>query len=288
MYAGNFFNINSKYILPPPNINIFPLLTSNNFLFFNQLNPFNCFSSKSFLPKILVQNIDKASNDNIQINSLPQKDEANLIQTLEKPKEQEKKAYFKVNYSSKDSLFTKTDDNSLIDNEEVKLLQKKRIPNKRKRKDNNDNIRKKIKRGFLNSALIKQLNDKLRSIGSKQYFEKFPQFFVSDIDQKRNKTILDVTLKDIFENEELYKQEKEISVTNYRHNLKVLQSEEIQKNEEFNKILNKTFRQLYDEYINSDEFKTGEIERLKQHKMDDDYIKRYIYLSNTLIEFFDK
>ena len=78
--------------------------------------------------------------------------------------------------------------------------------------------------------MIKQLNDKLRSIGSKQYFEKFPQFFVSDIDQKRNKTILDVTLKDIFENEDLYKQEKEKSVINYNHNLKVLQSEEIQGN----------------------------------------------------------
>ena len=97
-----------------------------------------------------------------------------------------------------------------------------------------------------------------------------------------------MTLKYIFGNEELYKQEKEKSVTNYKHNLKVLQNEEIQKNEEFNKILNKTFRQLYDEYINSDEFKTGEIERLKRHKMDGNYIKRYIYLSNSLIEFFNK
>ena len=97
-----------------------------------------------------------------------------------------------------------------------------------------------------------------------------------------------MTLKDIFENEELYKQEKEKSLVNYRHNLKVLQSAEIKENEEFNKILNKTFRQLYEEYINSDEFKTGEIVRLKQNKMDEDYIKRYIYLSKTLIEFFDK
>ena len=134
MYAGNFFNVNSKYILPPPNINIFPLLTSNHFLFFNQQNPFNYFTSKSFLPKILVQTSEKASNENIQINSAQQKNEADLIQTLEKPKEQEKKAYFKVNYSSKDSLFTKTDDNSLIDNEEVKLLQKKECPIKEKEK----------------------------------------------------------------------------------------------------------------------------------------------------------
>ena len=54
MYVGNILKINSKYIMPPPNINIFPLLTSNNFLFFNQQNPLNYFNSKSFLPKILV------------------------------------------------------------------------------------------------------------------------------------------------------------------------------------------------------------------------------------------
>ena len=167
MYAGNIINFNPKFILPPPNINILPLLLGNNFTYFNQLNPLNFFNSKSFLPKILVQNLDKGQNENTEINSTQDKFKSDLNQSLEKPKEQEEKAYFKVNYSTKDSLFTKTDDNSLIDKEEAKLLQKKRISNRRKRKDNNDNIRKKIKRAFLNSALIKKLNDKLSSIGSK-------------------------------------------------------------------------------------------------------------------------
>ena len=288
MYAGNIINFNPKFILPPPNINFLPFLLGNNFPYFNQLNPLNFFNSKSFLPKILVQSQDKAPNENIQINSTQNQIKSDLKHSLEKPKEPEKKAYFRVNYSPKNSLFTKTDDNCMIDKEEVKLLQKKRIPNKRKRKDNNDNIRKKIKRAFLNSALIKKLNDKLRSIGSKQYFEKFPQFFVSDIDQKRNKKILDLTLKEIFETEDLYKQEKEKSLANYNHNLKVLQSAEIKENGEFQKYLKKKFRELFEEYINSDEFKTGEIGRLKRHKMNEDYIKRYIYLSNSLIVFFDK
>ena len=59
-------------------------------------------------------------------------------------------------------------------------------------------FRRKIKRRFLNSVLVKILNDKLINIGSKQYFEKFPQIIAGDIDQKRNKKILNMTLKEIF------------------------------------------------------------------------------------------
>ena len=71
------------------------------------------------------------------------------------------------------------------------------------------------------------------------------------------------------------------------HNLKVLQSEEIKENEEFKEIMSKTFRELFEEYINSDEFKIEEINRIKK-KNDDEYIKRYIFLAKHLIKFFSK
>ena len=71
-------------------------------------------------------------------------------------------------------------------------------------------------------------------------------------------------------------------------NLKIVQSEEIKKNEKFQKILNKTFRELYEEYLNSDEFKIIEKNRLEEKNLDDDYIKRYINLSENLIEFFSQ
>ena len=67
-----------------------------------------------------------------------------------------------------------------------------------------------------------------------------------------------------------------------------MQSEEIKENEEFNKILNKTFGELYEEYINSDEFNIEEINHLKKKKMDDEYIERYIFLSRELIGFFSQ
>ena len=203
-------------------------------------------------------------------------------------KEQEKKPLFEVVYPKKDLLFSKTEKNSgLISIEETEetFLKRKRLPIRKPRKDNQDNMRKKIKRGFFNTALINILNQKLESSGSTKYFEKFPQFFVSDVNQKRNKEIFSMTLSEILEKKELYENEQKSGFENYSHNLKVVQSEDIKENEEFKKIFKKTICELYEEYLNSDEFKIGEINRLKEKNMADDYIARYIYLANHLIEF---
>ena len=203
-------------------------------------------------------------------------------------KEQEKKPLFEVVYPKKDLLFSKTENNSgLISIEETEetFLKRKRLLIRKPRKDNQDNMRKKIKRGFFNTALINILNQKLESFGSSKYFEKFPQFFVSDVNQKRNKKIFGMTLREVLVEKKLYIHEENSGFNNYSHNLKVVQSEEIKENEEFKKILDKTIRELYEEYINSDEFKIGEINGLRKKEMTDEYIERYIYLANHFIEF---
>ena len=192
-----------------------------------------------------------------------------------------------VSSSKSTNLLTNTENNSVLVRGETFFVNRKRCSKRRPRKDNIDNIRKKIKTRFFNHALINKLNDKLRSIGSKKYFERFPQNFVSDVHQKRNKEILNMTLKEIFEKKELYMHEKGKGLLNYAHNLKNVESEEIKENEEFKNILNKTFGELYKEYINSDEFKIDEIKRLKT-KNEDEYISRYIYLAENLIEYFSK
>ena len=200
-------------------------------------------------------------------------------------KEKEKKPIFIVVYPKKDSLFTNGENNSaLLSKEEAEktFLKRKRFPYRRPRKDNQDNIRKKIKLGFFNIALIKMLNDKLRSIGNNKYFAKFPQSFISDVNKKRNKEIFEKTLRDIFVEKELYKCEDKKGASNYFQNLNIVQNEN---NVEFKKITDKTIRDLYEEYINSDEFKIREINRLKNKDMSDYYIARYIYLANHLCEF---
>ena len=43
------------------------------------------------------------------------------------------------------------------------------------------------------------LNEKFESFGSNKYLEKFPQFLVSDVNQKRNNEIFNINLREIFE-----------------------------------------------------------------------------------------
>ena len=203
----------------------------------------------------------------------------NTIQSFEK-----KKNIFNVIYPNKIALFTKTE----IELPEI-LIGRKRESERKRRKYNQDNIRKKIKRGFL-SILIDKLNKILVSIGINLYFVKLPQSFVSDVVRKTNKEILNLTLEEIFKKEELYKLDKDEDLSKYHHNLDVINNEQIQGNENFKKILNKKYYEIYEEYINSNEFKVDEINRLKKNnseEADDEYINKYISLAQHFLEFFE-
>ena len=183
---------------------------------------------------------------------------------------------FQIIYPKKLTMFTKND----------KVLLGKKINRsfyKRKRKDNTDNKRRKIKRSFLNETLINLLNEELKFIGSKLYFMKFPHKFVSDVTRKTNKKILYLTLKEIFENIKLYDNNE---LNNYYHNLNVLKNKQIQENEEMKTIINKTYIDLFTEYINSDEFKTGEINRLREKNMKESYIEDYKFVANGMMDFY--
>ena len=291
MNPNNYFIFPALLFYLDSNKHFFPFFVGNFAANLNQLNFLNNYFPRNLLQPNLIQTPIPIPNENIQLNSSFEGTKTDAKISYDCSKAKDKKKYFNVIYPHNDSLFNKTDKediNLITEKDEINFLGNKRLSYRRQRKDNKDNIRTKIKRGFFNSALINKLNDKLKSIGSTKYFMKFPQNFVSDISQKRNKEIVNMTLKEIFEKKELYKQENEIGFDNYLHNLKVIQSEIIKENSEFKKILNKTFRELYEEYINSDEFKIGEIGRLKEHKMEDDYIKKYIYLSRELIDFFNQ
>ena len=221
-------------------------------------------------------------------NQLPAKNiSKEIFRVIKGKKETEKN--FSVSSSESSSLFKNTESDSISDKEnEIKFIGNKRSKVKRPRKENQDNIRRKIKRAFFNNALIKKLNNKLKSSGSIKYLEKFPQIFVCDGNINKNKKIIDMTLKEIFETKELYANEDKEGLFKYELNLKVIQSEEIKENEEFQKILNKKFSELYTEYINSDEFNIDEINRLREKKMGDEYINRYKYLAKNLVEYFSQ
>ena len=180
-------------------------------------------------------------------------------------------------------IFSKLENDSSTD--DGIFLERKRYSIKRRRRENKDNIRKKIKRGFLNNALINKINTIIKSNRGKLCFKRFQQHFVSDVAKKSNKVLLNMTLKEIFEKKEIY-DTKELKF--YYHNLKLIQSEEILENEELKNILSKKYCELYDEYLNSKEFMHDEIKRLKNNKMEDSYIKRYIYLARNFINFINE
>ena len=206
---------------------------------------------------------------------------------------------------TKETKETKESYSSFLDeNNETSLLNRKRTRgNRRDRKDNSDNIYRKIKRSFFNYTLINELNTELKIARSVYSFEKFPQNFVSNVTKADNKIILDMTLLEIFKNKDLYKPKKTDKtdktdkkykknetdwLNNYNHNLKLVEMKEINQNERIKKILNKTFREIYTEHINSNESIVNEIKLLKKKKMRDEYIKNYIKLSKNLINFFSQ
>ena len=287
MFSNNYYIFPALLYSVDQNMNILPFYVGNILLYPNQTNSLNGdYSINSPLPN-MAKNPEITQNENNGYNSSNNEIKNEPNNSCEFSMGQDKKNYFKVVHSQKDSLFNKTDNNNFVlEKEGENFLGRKRFSNRRKRKDNKDNIRKKIKRGFFNNGLIKKLNEKLKSIGSKKYLRKFPQHFVSDVNQKRNKKLFNMTLREIFENKELYINEDKEGFRNYLNNLKVIQNEEIKENEELKIIFNKTINELYEEYINSDEFNIIEINRLKEKKMQDDYIKRYINLARYLILFF--
>ena len=250
----------------------------------------SCISESSLLSLLDREYIDNDEKSDLlyPFNENMEKRKNSFSFSLEITKNKKKEIIFKITYSPKHFLFTKTKIDSNLDEDDEKekeesqnFIKKKRI---KSRKENKDNIRKKIKRGFFNNILCEKLNIKLRIIGSNEYFTKFPQFFASDVDRNRNKIILDMTLQEIFENSELYIYEDKNGYANYLHNLEVVKK--IKNDNIFKKILSKTFRELYEEYLDSDEFNIDEINRLKKSKMENEYIRRYKNIAKDLINFF--
>ena len=166
---------------------------------------------------------------------------------------------------------------------------KKKVKNILKRKENADNIRKKIKARFLKD-LRNTINKRLEIAGSNKFFKLLPQSFITNISKAKNKPILDLTFKEIFTKNFCENGKKcGPDLKNYHHNLAVLDYLEKNKNisekSNFNNFKNMTFNQIFNEYLNSKEFEF-EIASLKQEKESDKYIENYIIKASDLINFF--
>ena len=190
------------------------------------------------------------------------------------------------------------------------FIQKIRVMNKRKRICNSGgkqvkkkkrlyqeyNMRIKIARKFCNKYLIKKINKILKKIKCPLYFEIFQKNLVLNIATKNYKKHLDLTLEEIISKKKLYEiKNKGNNFKNYYHNLialNKLKSVEfkyvIEKTEIIN-ILEKKFHDLFQDYLNSDEFKE-QIEEMKNdvNEYSNDYIERYIQFNINFIKNYKK
>ena len=221
-----------------------------------QENPFedsdNGFNVK--IPDTISINI---SDDCSSVSSIVKTNEK--IFNIEKEKE-------KIN------LFTniKHDDKNEISYED----QIKRFSVKRDRYKNKDNILKKIITAFFNFYLLNAINLIFQNIGIKNYFEKFS---LNHINKKNKIKIMNMTLKQFIEKNESSKKKVD-------HNVYILNILEKYKKPVLKRILNTSLKELYEAYINSDEFQVNEINRLKKKNMNDWYINRYIFLSKNFLK----
>lgn len=165
----------------------------------------------------------------------------------------------------------------------------KKILNVEKRKENADNIRKKIKSRFL-KVLRNTVNEKLKLANSKKFFKNLPQIFISNVSREKNKPVLNLSFKDLFSKNFCEEEKtKESDLLNFYHNISVFeyleQNYEISEKSNFNNYKNMTLYQIYNEYLKSKEFEM-EIASLKKEKESEKYIKNYIIKACSLMQFF--
>ena len=216
-------------------------------------------SSNDELPSPLNKKLNFESN---YLNE-PKKDKKSSSNKVKK----DKKNKFSVIYPTKndyDFNFNKITKKNLF-------LIEKRIFRK-------DNMLKKIKCTFLNNYLFNKIN-KFLKVGKKPHknFYKFSQKLISDMTKKNNKKLLDMTLRQIIQ-DDLNERNKS--------NLLILSSSKEEKNHKLEELLNTKYKDLFEIYINSKEFE-NEIQRLKEKDKTDFYIKNYRYLSYNFVIFFE-
>ena len=138
--------------------------------------------------------------------------------------------------------------------------------NKKKKRDENenkfsreDNARRGVARFFFNRYLKNIIEKMKKDCNCILYFNFFPEKFIFEAVKKANKHFLDFTLEQLLENKELYVNKDPLNY--YSQNAKVIIELKLEKNKdimeqlEYNKILKTTYRDLFKEFLKSDEYK---------------------------------
>ena len=230
---------------------------------------------------------EKLKNTSAFINQITL-DETEEEKNLDQFNKKDKKKIFDVIYPEKNYKILNENEinsNSLDPFESFDFKKKVRSEVKQRRFTNQDNMRRVIKRRFTNTYLKNKFNKKLKKAGYKKFIECFPQEFAGNVTREINSSIINMTFGQILTDKRIYSGKK---LYQYENNLEIVNSIKKDQNSDLNEMLNKKYSKLFEEYLNSDDFKIAEIERLRNKQKSILYIKKYEYLAKNLIKFFAK
>jgi len=169
---------------------------------------------------------------------------------------------------------------------------KKRVKKKRKYKP--DDIRKKIKVRF-HKTLKNILNQNLKKVCSKEFFDFLPQCFISNVTKKTNAKYLELPLSELLStdflkelNKEDYRNSK-VDYNKYKKNKEVLryleENPDICERSGFNEIKDKKYKDVLKAYFASSQFEES-LYQLKEQNESPEYIREYIKKAKTYISFY--
>ena len=209
-----------------------------------------------------------------------------------------KRKLFDIKYPNEFFIFSRgganKDKRKIIDQflqnkENINNIYNERAHSLKTRKENADNIRKKIKCRFI-KKLKEFINQKLKLAGSKKFFALLPQIFVCNISKDKNRIMLDKTFKELF-SFNFSEDENDANFKNYKKNIDTLKylenKKDISEKSNYNCYKNLKLYQIFDEYLRSKEFE-NEIINLELKGEKDNYIYNFIKLACNLNNFFSE
>ena len=191
---------------------------------------------------------------------------------------------------SKVSICVELKEESQINSKNSTKLQKKRNKSpdlNEKKKDKLNNWRKMIARDFFNKFLINNLEKIATDCKCMVCFEKFPENFIFNVIKINNTEILEITFEDLIKNEDLYEGKENIPYSKNKKAIEKLQSDKYKaKMEElgYDKTLKMKFKDLYKEYLRSDEYKDKKDKLYKKKGFSEG--EKFKELSKKFIEYY--
>ena len=168
----------------------------------------------------------------------------------------------------------------------LKNTETKKNRNNIYRKLKPDSLRKKIK-ARLHKKLTKIINEKLKTAGSKCFFEMLPQSFITNINIGFNKPLLNITMRELFQKTFGFKsKDKEKIDYNIRIMKYIEDNPDINNNSDVSDFLDSKYSEIIREYLDGD-YLQEDIDRLRDENEGEEYINRYNFIALHWIEFYE-